>query len=347
MSDATRRTAALIFVLAVVVLAGACGQVVEVRQPEVQGGGAEKTGPIELAVVPKAVGFDFWEQVRLGAECAASKHENVAVRWDGTRAETDITGQVDLLTNFVTQGVDGIVYAATDAAVLSQVTQLALDQGTVVVNIDSGTEPQPPEVPLFATDNVAAAERVAGLLSAELKEKGKEGGEIAFIPFQPGTGTNDLRTKGFERGLKEHRELELVATQSSQSDYVLGLQVTENILTANPGLDGIFAANEPGVLGAAEAMYRPDKAGEIVIVGWDASPAEVEALRNGVVKALVVQNPFQMGYRGVDAAVEMIRTGNKVESEPTGTTYVTAENVDDPRIQAVINPTCQNQQGTS
>lgn len=338
-----RKAAALIFVVAAVVLTTACGQLVEVRQPEVQGSGAEKTGSIELAVVPKAVGFDFWEQVRRGAECAASKHENVAVRWDGTRAETDITGQVDLLTNFVTQGVDGIVYAATDAAVLSQVTQLALDQGTVVVNMDSGTEPQPAEVPLFATDNVAAAEKVAGLLSDELKEKGKEGGEIAFIPFQPGTGTNDLRTKGFEKGLQDHPELELVATQSSQSDYVLGLQVTENILTANPNLDGIFAANEPGVLGAAEAMYRPNKDGEIVIVGWDASPAEVEALKAGVVKALVIQNPFQMGYKGVDAAVEMIRTGEKVESEPTGTTYVTEENLNDPEVQAVVNPTCENQ----
>ena len=343
MASVTRRAAALFFVAAVVVLATACGGLVKVRQPEVQGSGADKTGPIELAVVPKAVGFDFWEQVRRGAECAASEHENVAIRWDGTRAETDITGQVDLLTNFVTQGVDGIVYAATDAAVLSQVTQLALDQGTVVVNMDSGTEPQPAEVPLFATDNVAAAERVAGLLSDELKEKGKDGGEIAFIPFQPGTGTNDLRTKGFENGLKDHPELELVATQSSQSDYVLGLQVTENILTANPDLDGIFAANEPGVLGAAEAMYRPNKDGEIVIVGWDASPAEVEALRAGVVKALVIQNPFQMGYKGVDAAVEMIRTGEKVKSEPTGTTYVTEENLNDPEVQAVVNPTCENQ----
>jgi ribose transport system substrate-binding protein len=314
---------------------------VRVRQPEIKGSGTERKGPIKLAVVPKALGFDFWEKVRLGAECAASKHDEVTIQWDGTTAETDIIGQVNLLTNYITQGVDGLVYAATDARVLSQVTQLALDHGIVVVNIDSGTDPQPEEVPLFATDNVTAARKVAGLISGELKEKGKEGGKLAFIPFQPGTSTNDQRATGFRQGLEEHPNLDLVAQQSSESDYVTGLQVTENIMSAYPDLDGIFAANEPGVLGAAEAMYSLDTAGEVVIAGWDASPAEVAALRDGVVKALVVQNPFQMGYRGVNAAVETIRTGKRVESEPTGTTYVTKENLDDPEVQAVINPSCK------
>jgi ribose transport system substrate-binding protein len=316
-----------------------CG-LVRVRQPEIKGSGTERRGPIKLAVVPKALGFDFWEKVRLGAECAASKHEEVTIQWDGTTAETDIIGQVNLLTNYITQGVDGLVYAATDARVLSQVTQLALDHGIVVVNIDSGTEPQPEEVPLFATDNVTAARRVADLISKELEEKGKQGGKLAFIPFQPGTSTNDQRTTGFQQGLKDHPKLKLVAQQSSESDYVTGLQVTENIMSAYPNLDGIFAANEPGVLGASEAMYSLNKVGEVVIAGWDASPAEVEALRKGVVKALVVQNPFQMGNKGVNAAVEMIQTGKRVGSEPTGTTYVTKENLGTPEVQAVINPSC-------
>ena len=333
-----RKLFALILVACVLALATAC----QAREPDVSPEAGEKQGPIEIAVVPKALGFDFWEKVRLGAECATSQYEEVDMQWDGVNQETDIIGQNDLLTNYITQGVDGLVFAATDAKVLYQVTDLALSQGIPVVNIDSGTEPQPSEVPVMATDNVTAAENVPNLLSEELSEKGKNGGQVAFIPFQPGTGTNDQRKEGFTTGLPDHPELELVAEQSSQSDYVLGLQVTENILTANAGLDAIFAANEPGVLGAVEALRRPGYDGEIVVVGWDGSPAEVDALREGVINALVVQNPFQMGYQGVDAVIRKIRYGEATGSQDTGVTLVTGENVDDPEVQAVLNPSCDN-----
>ncbi len=329
------------------VAAVACGA--QVR--EAGGGGAAQGGgegkgqnaPVQLAVVPNAIGFDFWETVRLGAECAAQKAQGeVDVQWDGVTAETDVNGQVNLLQNFIQQGVDGLVYAATDAKVLADVSQQALDQGTTVVNIDSGTDPQPEQVPVFATDNVAAAEKVPGLISDALKEKGKDGGEVAFIPFQPGTATNDQRTEGFKTGMKDHPELEIVAEQSSQSDYNKAQQVTEDILTANPGLDAIFAANEPGVVGAAEAVAAAGKAGEIVIVGWDASPTEIKGVRKGTIYALVVQNPFRMGYDGVKAAVQMVRTGADLGSEDTGVTYVTKKNFDTPEVQGVLNPSCKN-----
>ncbi len=305
-----------------------------------QGGGEGQSGPVRLAVVPKAIGFDFWEQVRLGAECAAQRAEGeVEVQWDGVTAETDVNGQVNLLQNFIQQGVDGLVYAATDAKVLYQVTESAKQQNVTVVNIDSGTEPQPEDVPVFATDNVAAAERVPDLIADEL---GEQGGKVAFIPFQQGTLTNEQREEGFKEGLKDHPELELVAEQSSQSDYNVALRVTEDILTANPDLDAIFAANEPGVLGAAEAVRQAGKAGDIVIVGWDAAPEEIQGVREGVITALVVQNPFRMGYDGVNAAVKIIREGATVESQDTGATIVTRDNLQDPEVQSVLNPSCEN-----
>jgi ribose transport system substrate-binding protein len=337
-----RRWLTLILLVGVLVLATSCLGVHQWELEAGQGGGTKEEGPIRLAVVPKALGFDFWEKVRLGAECAASNEGDVQMVWDGVSQETDVNGQYDLLRTFITQGVDGIVYAATDAKVLGQVTQQALDNGITVVNIDSGTEPQPQEVPVMATDNVSAAENVPRLLSEELAKRGKDGGKIAFIPFQPGTGTNDQRKEGFNKSLQDYPELEVVAEQSSQSDYVVGLQVTENVLTANPDLDGVFAANEPGVLGAAEGLRRPGEAGRIVLVGWDGSPLEVQNLRDGVIDALVVQNPFEMGYKGVETAVQKIRENAEVESQNTSVTLVTRDNVDDPEVQSVLNPSCDN-----
>jgi ribose transport system substrate-binding protein len=329
-------SAALILALALV---AACGEVRESGGGKQ--GGVGREGPIRLAVVPKAVGFDFWEQVRTGAECAAktAEGEEVQVQWDGVTAETDVTGQQSLLQNYITQGVNGLVYAATDAKVLADVSKQALDQGLAVVNIDSGTDPQPADVPVFATDNVAAAEEATRLLADEL---GQKGGKVAFIPFQPGTSTNDTRTEGFKNVMDKNPQLELVAEQSSESDYNTALQVTEDILTANPDLDAIYAANEPGVLGAAEAVRRAGKAGKIVIVGWDTAPDEISAVKEGVVTALVAQNPFRMGYDGVNAAVEAIRTGTPSSGGDTGSVLVTKDNMNNDEIQAVLNPSCDN-----
>ena len=318
----------------------ACGA--EVRESGGgEGGGGEVSGPIRLAVVPKAVGFDFWEQVRIGAQCAANETEGapVEIQWDGVTTETNVSGQVDLLTNFTTQGVEGLVYAATDAKVLADVSQTALDQGLTVVNIDSGTDPQPSQVPVVATDNVAAAEDATEYLVDQL---GEEGGEVAFIPFQPGTETNDTRTEGFKNVLEENPQVELVAEQSSESDQNVALEVTENILTANPSLDAIYAANEPGVLGAAEAVRRAGKVGDIIIVGWDTAPDEVAAVEEGVVSALIAQNPFRMGYDGTNLAVDAIRGEGELEDIDTGATLVTQDNLDDPDVEAVLDPTCQD-----
>ncbi len=315
----------------------ACGQVVQ-STTTTSGGGNSATKALKIAVVPKSLGPDFWEQVHKGAVCAASKQQNVSVQWNGVTADTDVTGQVNLLKNYLTQGVDGLVYAATDAKALSQVSEQAVNSKIPVVNFDSGTIPQPSAVPVFATDNVASAVKAADLLAQALNNKGK----IAFIPFQAGSNTNDQRAQGFLQGLKKYPGLQLVATQYSQSDANTAFTVTTDILTAHPDITGIFAANEPGVIGAAKAVQQAGKIGKVVIIGWDAAPDEIKGLQDGQISALVVQNPFRMGFDGLNAVVKMIRTKAQVTNEDTGVSFVTKANLNDATMQAVLNPSCAN-----
>ncbi|GAA4887537.1 sugar ABC transporter substrate-binding protein [Saccharopolyspora cebuensis] len=318
------------------VLAAGCS--VEVRQQS--GGDVEAGGPVKIVVVPKAIGFDFWEQVRVGAECAGSKVPNVQIHWDGVSSESDVSGQQSLLQDMLAQGgVQGLVYAATDAKALSQITRTAQGQGTTVVNMDSGTEPQPPDVPVYATNNVAAAQMGTQLLADQLGGRGK----VAFIEFQPGTSTNETRAEGFRRGLAANPGLELVAEQSSESDYNTALQVTQDILTANPDLNGIYAANEPSVLGAAEAVRQAGKAGQVKIIGWDTSEGQIQSLREGVITGLIAQNPFKMGYFAVTAAIGEI-TGDPAPPPPTdtGSMLITKENLDTAEVQKLLNPSCAN-----
>src|SRR5258708_8346642 len=100
-----------------------------------------------MGVISKGIGFAFWESVQQGALCAASKLQNVHVQWDGVTAETNVTGQINLLTNYITQGVNSLVYAATEAKALVQATNHALQVKTPADTTDSVTNTKPPNVP--------------------------------------------------------------------------------------------------------------------------------------------------------------------------------------------------------
>jgi ribose transport system substrate-binding protein len=328
-----RRAAAVSTALAAI-LATACSAVSEHKTSVSVNSG----GTIRLAVIPKSVGLDYWEKVHSGAQCAAAQEHGVNVVWNGVSDETDVAGQIDLLQNYIGQGVNGLVYAATDSTALTEISTTASNAGIKVLNIDSGTDPQPKNVPLLATDNVKGAKLAADALA---KAIGPKGGKIAIIAFHAGSQTNDERVEGFTAGLKKHPKLKLVETQYSENDYNQALTVTQNVLTAHPDLVGIFAANEASDVGAVEAVRLAHRTGKVKIVGWDASPDEVEGVRSGMVSALISQNPFRMGYDGVRAAVAQIRDHKKPRSQDTGVVVVTKRNLDDPKVRQFVSPTCK------
>ena len=293
--------------------------------------------PIHLAVIPKSVGLDYWSKVHAGAVCAASRMRGVQVTWNGVTDETDVVGQLNLLNNYIAQGVNGLVYAATDATAMSEVSTSAKKAGIKVVSIDSGTTPQPKNVPLIETNNVAAAKLAASQLA---KAVGPGGGKVAIIAFHAGSQTNDQRVQGFEAGLKKYPKLHLVGIQYSQNDYNTALTVTANILTANPDLKGIFAANESSDVGAVEAVRIAHRVGKVKIVGWDTSPDEVDGVKQGIVSGLISQDPFRMGYDGVRSAVAILRRQGSPKNEDTGAVMVTRANLNNPVVRQFTSPRC-------
>jgi ribose transport system substrate-binding protein len=297
----------------------------------------QKTPPIHLAVIPKSVGLDYWSKVHAGAECAVSQMHGVDVTWNGVTDETDVVGQLNLLNNYIAEGVNGLVYAATDATAMNEVSTGAEKAGIKVVSIDSGTTPQPPSVPLIATNNISGAKLAAAQLA---KAIGPAGGKVAIVAFHAGSQTNDQRVQGFEAGLKKFPKLHLVGIQYSQNDYNTALTVTANILTANPDLKGIFAANEASDVGAVEAIRIAHRVGKVKVIGWDTSPDEVDGVRQGIVSGLVSQDPFRMGYDGVRAAAALLRHQARPHNENTGAVMVTRSNLDNPVVRQFVTPRC-------
>jgi ribose transport system substrate-binding protein len=332
MTTKPRRRAASIAAAIAALTLSSCG--VETHRVKVD---VASSGDIRLAVVPKSVGLDFWEKVHRGAECAASKLNGVQVTWNGVSDETNVAGQVDLLDNYIGQGMSGLVYAATDSTALVDVTERAKGAGIKVINIDSGTDPQPKGVPLLATDNTKGAFLAADALARAV---GPKGGKVAIVAFHAGSQTNDQRVNGFMKRLKKHPKLKLVSTQYSENDYNQALTVTENILTAHPDLKGVFAANEASDVGAVEAIRMAHKIGKVKLVGWDTSPDELEGVTAGDVYALVSQDPFRMGRDGVRAAVSAIRDHKQLKSEDTGVVLVTKKNLKQAKVRQMVAPTC-------
>jgi ribose transport system substrate-binding protein len=297
----------------------------------------QKTPPIHLAVIPKSVGLDYWTKVHDGAMCAERQLPGVQVTWNGVTDETDVVGQLNLLNNYIGEGVNGLVYAATDATAMNEVSNDATKAGIKVVSIDSGTTPQPSDVPLIATNNIAGAKLAADELA---KAIGPAGGKVAIIGFHAGTETNDQRVQGFEQELKKYPKLHMIGIQYSQNDYNTALTVTANILTANPDLKGLFAANEASDVGAVEAVRIAHMVGKVKIVGWDTSPDEVDGVKQGVVAGLISQDPFRMGYDGVRAAVALVRHQGRPRNENTGAVFVTRHDLNNPVVRQFVTPRC-------
>ncbi|MCX5771693.1 MAG: ABC transporter substrate-binding protein [Candidatus Hydrogenedentes bacterium] len=316
----------------VLLMAGGCGQ----QQPA--GGGnvtqapGPKTGKLRVAVVPKALSHQFWMTVKAGAD-AAGKEFGVEIDWQGPAKETEVYKLISIMEDMISSKVNAIVMAACDENALIGVVQKAIDAGIPVVTIDSGIKSDI-GVSFVATDNIAGGKAAARELARLV---GNEG-EVGLIPFVPGAATSEMREQGFLDGLAEFPNMKLAQKLYSMSDVAKSMSVTEDMMTSNPNLKGIFAASEPTAVGSAQALKAAGKAGQIKLVAFDASDEEIQALKAGTIQALIVQNPYQMGYRGVKAALDHLQ-GKPVEKRvDTGVTVVTMENFNNPDIQKLLYP---------
>ncbi|HZP81206.1 MAG TPA: ABC transporter substrate-binding protein [Chthonomonadaceae bacterium] len=302
---------------------------------------ASSTAPagrkLQIAVVPKGTTASFWQTVKAGAE-QAGKEMNADIIFQGPTEETDITGQKAILDVQINKKVDAIVMAACNAQTLVPTVEKAQQHGIPVVTIDSGIDPDI-SLKFIATDNkkggAAAADALAKLI-------GPEGGEVGLLPFVVGAGSSDDREHGFIEQLKQYPNLKLVSKLYSESDVNKAQEKINAMVTAHPNIKGIFAANQAGGVGAAQALKMKGLAGKVKLVAYDAGDEEIAALKAGTIQALVVQRPFDMGYKGVKAAVEAIKAGkvkaDKPEMEDTGVTVVTMENFNQPDIQKLLYP---------
>ncbi|MCC6487840.1 MAG: ABC transporter substrate-binding protein [Candidatus Hydrogenedentes bacterium] len=323
--------------LLTLLILGGCGQQTQGPADTSTSQGNAQPGPateskLQFAVIPKGLTHQFWLTVKKGAETAGAEL-GVDIVWIGPDKETDVVQQINIVEDMIGKGVDAIVMAACDQDALAEVVKRASDKGLPVVTIDSGVNSDVP-VSFVATDNLAGAEAAA----RELAKLIGDSGPVGLIPFVKGAATSELREEGFKKGIAAFPNVQLVDTQYCDSDVAKAMDVTEDMLTAHPDLKGIFATNEPAAIGAVQAVEAAGKGGEFKIVAFDASPDQITALERGTIHALIVQNPFKMGYMGVKSAYDSLK-GQPVEKRiDTGVEVITKDNLNQPEIQKLLNP---------
>ncbi|MCS6953956.1 MAG: substrate-binding domain-containing protein [Bryobacterales bacterium] len=284
-----------------------------------------------IAVIPKGRAHLFWQSVHAGA-AAAAQETGVEILWNGPPTETDYTIQLQIAETMINRRVDALVLAPIDKKAMVGVVERAARQGIPVVIFDSGIDTDQ-FVSYVATDNYGAGRMAAERMGEILGGKGK----VAMVATQPGSASTMEREAGFEDTIREKFPgIVIVDKRFGMSDYAKSLAVAENMLTAHPDLDGMFASNESSTVGAVQALKG--RRSKVKLVGFDWSPTLLEELRSGLVDSLVVQHPFKMGYESVMAAVRKLRGETPPKVNALAPRLITRDNLDHPDVQAQINP---------
>ncbi len=290
---------------------------------------------LSLAVIPKGTSHEFWKSVHAGAIKAARELGDIDVIWKGPLQENDLKGQIDVVDGFVAQGVKGILLAPLDDKGLVAPVKQAVAAGIPVVIFDSDLQGQD-HASFVATDNFAAG-RMAGDAMGKLLDKARN--KLIVLRYQEGSASTQKREDGFLDAMKAFPFVELVsANQYAGATVESAQKAAENLLGAHPNVHGVFCPNESSTFGMLMALRGAKLAGNVKFIGFDSSSALADGLRRGEIDALVLQNPFKMGYLATKTLASVVK-GEKVDKRiDTGAQLVTHENMDQPAQRELLSP---------
>jgi ribose transport system substrate-binding protein len=282
----------------------------------------------------------YWQTVLAGAR-KAGQDLGVNVPELGAQSESDINGQINILENVVASNPAAVVIAPTQFAALGKPIDEAAKK-LKIIGIDSAVDSKA-LTSFLTTDNEQAGRIAADILAERIQKTYADAeGDVALITSLPGVASLDQRVKGFKEQLAEkYGALSIVAEKFADSQTSTSRQIMTEIIAANPELRGVFASNLIMAQGAAQAVAesKTNKTGDkINLIGFDSDDQLVKFLQDGTIAALVVQDPFRMGYDGVKTALAASKGERVPATVDIGANLVTKANINSVRSQELLNP---------
>lgn len=291
----------------------------------------------KIYFIVKATENSFWQTVIDGGKTAAEKL-GVDFVAEAAPSEADVARQIAIVETAVGAKPAAIVLAPTVADALVPAIEKATAAGIPVILIDSAASTDK-YVSFLASDNIAIGTIAADEMAKALKAKfGKEEGKVACITYMSGVGSLEARKQGFLDQVKaKYPGITIVDFQDAQGKQGQSLAIAQNFLTTYPDLNGIYANNLPTGEETVRALDMAKKTGLAVVV-VDAGEQEQWGLANGFVDAMIVQQPWKMGYMGIEYALKAVN-GEKLEKFiDTGVTAISPEMLKSGAAEEYLNP---------
>lgn len=294
----------------------------------------DPTRPLQLAVIPMGTTHEFWKAIHAGALTAA-RELGVEIIWKGPLKEDDRNEQIQIVETLTNAGVDALVLTPMDDKALVRPVAEAAKLGIPTVIFNSALSGDG-FIAYISTDNyrggVLAAERIGRILEGR--------GTAILIRVLASVEGTTKREQGFLDTLRSKYPNIRVLSDNQYAGVTTetAYQTAENLLNRFPEVQAVFTPNESSTFGALRAIADHGRAGQLVHVGFDSSNKLIEALAAGRLAGLVLQDPFQMGYRSVRTAVAHLRGEPYEKTVDTGVFLATPENRDEPLILRLLRP---------
>jgi len=298
------------------------------------GSGSSSGKTYKLSFIQGVAGDGFYVTMGCGMQAEAKTLGDATVNVQGP-SQFDSTLQNPIIESVTASKPDAIMIAPDDVTASQEPIDQAMAAGIKVVLVDTTLNNPGNAVSQISSDNLAGG---ADAFTA-VKQLVPGGGQVLVVNTKPGISTTDQRTTGFADAAKADSKYTYVGVQYDQDSASIAAQVTLAALQKNPGIVGIFATNLFSAEGAATAVRQAGKSGKVKIVGFDADPDQIAALKQGTVQALIAQSPYTIGQDAVEQAINAL-TGKPVTAKiGTKFTIITSANLTSAASQAAIYKT--------
>ena len=289
------------------------------------GTACQQKSDIQIVLITMDSMDEHWLKLNKGAQDKAKELGNVTVDFKAPQVgKVDASAQLQIIEDAITQKVDILMLAPLHADALVPGIAKAKEAGIKVILVDSGANTEDYDAFLF-TDNAAAARLAADELASVIGGQGK----VAIINAQAGAGTTMTRENEFKAQMASaYPGITIIGTQYSDGDATRALNIATDFMTANPDLAGIYACNEGSTTGAGNGIEQAGKGGAVRLVGFDWTANTKSLIERGILDATMVQNPYEMGYQGVQAGVDLLQGKTVQRQIDTGVTVATSANAE-------------------
>lgn len=293
--------------------------------------GSMENGKHYVAVITKSTTSAYWKSAFAGANAAGTEY-NLELSFYGPENEEDYETQNEMIAQAVADGAEVIVYSAVDFNGNAEAIDEAARQGIKIVVIDSDVNSSQVSCRI-STDNYQAGRMVG----EAVKKSSEQAIYVGIVNFDKNSANGQQRENGFRDAVEEDTRVTIIDAINVSSNIPDARENTILMLKQHPQINIVVTFNEWTSLGVGYAIRDMELADETQVIAFDSNVVSVGMLETGEVDALVVQNPYAMGYLGVECAYNLI-FGLPIEEEEvdTTTTLVTRENMFDDDCQRVL-----------